>query len=67
VAESLLKIEGSDEDRARRAWVRLFSRQASDEEARSVLYHLGRFGKGIAAWTNVVHALMASNEFLFVD
>src|SRR6185295_19744197 len=71
VAESLLKVDERDEDRIRRVWRRLFSRAATDEEIRAVQYHLDRFAKqGAAApvaWTNVVHALMASNEFLFVD
>ncbi|MBI3854860.1 MAG: DUF1553 domain-containing protein, partial [Planctomycetes bacterium] len=60
-------LTGSDEERARQAWLRLFSRPATGAEIRAVLYHVDRFGKGTAAWTNVVHALMASNEFLFVD
>jgi len=71
VAESLLLAEGVDIERTRRAWLRLYSRRASDEEVRAVLDTLGRFQKQgatlLAAWTNVVHALMASNEFVFVD
>jgi len=70
VAESLRRGDEGDDGRARRAWIRLFSRPPAEEEVRAVLYHLERFRKqGLAdsAWTNVVHALMASNEFLFVD
>ena len=71
VAEGLLMRDEPDEDRVRRTWLRLYSRPASDEEVRATLYHRDRFLKQgatlSAAWTNVVHALMASNEFLFVD
>jgi uncharacterized protein DUF1553/uncharacterized protein DUF1549/cytochrome c len=71
MTEDLLKREGSDEERVRRVWMRLFSRPASEEEVRTTLYHRDRLAKQggtmPAAWTNVLHALMASNEFLFVD
>ncbi len=71
VAEDLLGRDESDGDRVRRTWLRLFSRPASDEEVRTTLAHRDRFvkrgGTPAVAWTHVVHALMASNEFLFVD
>jgi mono/diheme cytochrome c family protein len=71
LAEDLIKRESDDDARARRAWTRLFTRPASAEEVRTILYHRDRFLKTgstpAVAWTNVVHALMASNEFLFVD
>jgi hypothetical protein len=71
LAEELLRMDADDDARARRAWLRLYSRPASDDEVRTLSEHRERFLKGgstpAAAWTNVVHALMASNEFLFVD
>jgi mono/diheme cytochrome c family protein len=71
VAEGLFAGGGDDGDRARRAWVRLYSRPASGAEVQAALRALDRFRKqgatAPAAWTNVVHALMASNEFIFVD
>ncbi len=71
VAEGLLKTDEADGARVRRAWLQLFSRPASEGELRAVLSSLDRFAKQgaapPAAWTNVVHSLMASNEFLCVE
>ncbi len=55
-------LSGSDEEKIRQAWPRLFGRRASDADVSDVLRALGRL-----SWPRVIHALMASNEFIYVD
>jgi hypothetical protein len=55
LAEELLRMDADDDARARRAWRRLYSRPASDDEVRTLSEHRERFLKGgstpAAAWT----------------
>ncbi len=71
VAAGLLKEDGRDEERLSRAWIRLFSRPPSEAESSAALRSLGRFReRGLAAeaaWSRLIHALLASNAFLFVE
>ena len=71
LAQKLLQPEAQDRDRARQAWITLFSRPAGNVETKTVLAYVDRFMKQgrtpELAWTNVIHALMASNDFVFID
>ena len=62
-----LKQDASDDDaRIRRAYLLLYGRPASDRQVRIGLDFLGDSPNG-ETWTQYAHALLASNEFLFVD
>jgi len=57
---------GGDEDRIRRAYHLLFGRPPRETELRRGLAFLGQ-GNTAATWPIYAQALLASNEFLFVD
>jgi cytochrome c553 len=62
-----LKKDAPDEDaRIRRAYLLLFGRPATDNQVRVGREFLGN-APGDEAWLQYAHALLASNEFLFVD
>jgi hypothetical protein len=55
-------LTGTDEEKVRQAWPRLFGRPATADDVSDVLRSLTRL-----SWPRVVHALMASNDFIYVD
>jgi hypothetical protein len=55
-------LTGTDEEKIRQAWPRLFGRPAGPEDVSDVLRARSRLG-----WPRVIHALMASNDFIYVD
>jgi hypothetical protein len=61
-----LKSEGNDEARIRRAYLLLFGRPATDNQVQLAREFLGNASND-EAWTQYVHVLLGSNEFLFVD
>ncbi len=68
VAREEIHKAKSDEERVRRIYQRVYSRIASAEEIRIALDYLGEPKQRDAeALTNFVHALLAANEFHFVD
>jgi mono/diheme cytochrome c family protein len=71
LATRLLEREAPDEERLDAAWKRLFGRAPSGAESSAALRALARFRERGAdapgAWSRTVHALMASNAFLFLE
>ena len=61
-----LKSEANDEARVRQAYVLMYTRPATDNQMRIAREFLGD-SPSDARWTQYVHALLGSNEFLFVD
>jgi hypothetical protein len=62
-------LEGSDDERLTSLWPRLFARSATSSDladARRALERL-RERKAADPWARLVHALLASNEFMIVD
>jgi len=57
----------SDEDRARAIYRRIYSRAPSDREIGAALEFVTEAKDANAAWAQLAHALLASNEFHFVD
>ncbi|HEX7897464.1 MAG TPA: DUF1549 and DUF1553 domain-containing protein, partial [Planctomycetota bacterium] len=55
-------LTGSDDDKVRQAWPRLFGRPATSDDASAVLRSLTRL-----TWPQAIHALMASNDFIYVE
>jgi hypothetical protein len=66
VAKSL---QGTDEEKLDALWPRLFARSATSSDRGDALRALARLRERGAAdpWARLVHALLASNEFMFVD
>ncbi len=76
MADMLLALSGSDADRIRAAYERSFSRPASDKEVEQALGFLERIGKVLPAdskdkralaWQSLCKALIASNEFIYLN
>ncbi|HEX7898048.1 MAG TPA: DUF1549 and DUF1553 domain-containing protein, partial [Planctomycetota bacterium] len=55
-------LTGTDEEKVRQAWPRLFGRPATTDDVSDVLRSLTRL-----SWPRVAHALMASNDFIYVE
>src|SRR5207244_629999 len=64
-----LAREVPNDDRARieRAFQLMFSRGATVEEIALAREVLARSGKGEAAWRDLMHVLLCSNEFVYLD
>jgi len=62
-----VKNAKSDEDRARAIYRRIYSRAPSDREIGAALEFVTEAKDAAAAWAQLAHALLASNEFHFVD
>lgn len=69
VALPEVRAAGSNAARVEAIYRRVFSRSASPEEIATAVDYVGEgSGDGVdARWSQLVHALLASNEFLFVD
>jgi len=71
LAQRVLQAESKDRERITLAWKTLFARPPESSEVKTIEGYLARFvaqGRpSEAAWTNVIHGLLASNEFVFVD
>jgi len=71
LAQRVLQAEQKDRERITLAWKTLFARTPVSSEMKTVQEYLARFASQgrptEAAWTNVLHGLLASNEFVFVD
>jgi hypothetical protein len=70
LADRLIREEPrSDLARIQRAFELLFARPASDEEIRLARQILARPGNGgaHAAWRDLAHVLLCSNEFVYLD
>jgi len=64
----LIKEEGSDpETRIRRAYAVLFARAPLESEVQAGLAFINSAGDNASGWADYAQALLASNEFLFVD
>jgi hypothetical protein len=72
VAESVLKQQKQDKDRIEQIYLRVLDRPADASEIDMGLTYLARLRQKwheideAKAWTSLTHALMASNEFIFV-
>jgi hypothetical protein len=71
-AERLLERAGSDEDRARQAYLLFFGRPATDKEAAAAAAFVKRYADTNkatprASWAALCQALYASAEFLYVN
>jgi hypothetical protein len=71
LAQRVLQAEQKDRERITLAWKTLFARAPVSSEVKTVQDYLARFASQgrptEAAWTNVLHGLLASNEFVFID
>jgi hypothetical protein len=64
------EVAGGTEDRVRRAYLLLFGRPATDAQVRQAVEFLTGGPEGQptqAGWVEYAQALLASNEFLFID
>ena len=61
-----LKTEANDDARVRRVYALLYGRPATDSQMRIAREFLGA-APSDAVWTQYVHAMLGSNEFMFVD
>ena len=61
--------DGDAAARVRRLYRTLFSRDPAPEELNAALTYVRRAGQGPpeAPWSRLAHALLASNEFVFID
>jgi hypothetical protein len=67
-ASTSKSLAGSDEDKLRSVWLRLFARPPGSGEVSDAFRALERFrGTAGERWAKLIHALMASNGFLFLD
>ena len=72
-------MRGSDADRLREAWMRVYSRRPSDGEFGRAVGFLRDYGARLAArepdaqkrrakaWASLCQILFASNEFIYVN
>jgi hypothetical protein len=82
IAELARSIEGNDKDRIRWFYQRLYSRPPNDDEVQLSIDFVGSLVTGHEAsdgesaasaptktdrWAQLAHAMLASNEFVFVD
>ena len=68
VSTKLNSIDSKIEERIERAYQAIFTRMPNPEELRlGVQYHRDSAGNSDTAWKNYVHALLASNELMFID
>lgn len=71
LAQRVLQTEQKDRERIGLAWRTLFGRLPASNEVKTAQEYLARFASQgrptEAGWTNVLHGLMASNEFVFVE
>lgn len=64
--------EPDNEARVRWAYTHLFGRSPTDNEVKSVLKNIPNLQtqtdpRGSEAWSHLIHAMLCSNEFLYVD
>jgi len=64
---SVIQKAKSDEDRVRLIYQRVYSRTADAEETQLALDFLAEAKDRKAAWSHFAHALLAANEFHFID
>ena len=57
----------SDEERVRRLYRRLYGRSPDPEEIGLAIAYLGESPDSTSAWSRLAHALLAANEFHFID
>ena len=57
----------SDDERVRRLYQLVYSRMPASDERKAAIAYLSKAGNAEAAWAQIAHALLASNEFHFVD
>ena len=74
LAERLLRTETEENSRVKQAWLTVLGHEPEPPEAASSLSYLAGFpkltanGEGrLAAWTSLCRALMASNDFMYVQ
>jgi hypothetical protein len=74
LAQRLLQSGTSEADRVKKAWVAVLGREPSEMEADSSLSYLAGFPKlpandegRLTAWSSLCRALMASNDFMYVQ
>ena len=67
IAQPAFKEAASDEERARMLYRRAYSRTPDSVELKTALAYVADSGDAQASWVQLAHALLASNEFHFVD
>ncbi len=65
LAELLLALPDDQQQRLQSLWLRVLNRPVSDEELVAARQFLESFAGSSDGWTELCHALFASNEFLF--
>ena len=67
LAANLIKAESNTNERVNIAYKKLFQRTARKSELELARGFLDQRKDLVAAWTEYAHALLASNEFLFIE
>jgi hypothetical protein len=72
LAESVLAAEADDRQRLRRVFLRAVNREPAAEDLDAAMTYIARFeaaygGAKLDAWQSFCRALLASNEFIYVD